>query len=70
MLRGLARLWDLSPDENRLDRIGLGLGADVPMCLAARPLLARGIGEAFVTKEVELTTIESFLAGALAGDHS
>ncbi|SMH41144.1 4-(cytidine 5'-diphospho)-2-C-methyl-D-erythritol kinase [Mesorhizobium australicum] len=53
VLHGLARLWDLSPDDNRLARIGLGLGADVPMCLAARPLLARGIGE-------EITPVDGF----------
>lgn len=53
VLRGLARLWDLSPGEDRLARIGLGLGADVPMCLAARPLLARGIGE-------EITSVDGF----------
>lgn len=53
VLRGLARLWDLTPDESRLARIGLGLGADVPMCLAARPLLARGIGE-------EITPVDGF----------
>jgi len=28
-----------------LARIGVALGADVPMCLSARPLIARGIGE-------------------------
>ena len=28
-----------------LSRIGLSLGADVPMCLAAKPLVARGVGD-------------------------
>jgi 4-diphosphocytidyl-2-C-methyl-D-erythritol kinase len=28
-----------------LARLALGLGADVPMCLASRPLLAHGVGE-------------------------
>ncbi len=45
-LRALARLWGVEPDAAGLAAIGLSLGADVPMCLAARPLLARGIGEA------------------------
>ena len=45
VLRVLADLWRLDLDAPTLARIGLSLGADVPMCLAARPLLARGIGE-------------------------
>ncbi|MBL0937080.1 MAG: 4-(cytidine 5'-diphospho)-2-C-methyl-D-erythritol kinase [Rhizobiaceae bacterium] len=31
--------------DDRLAEIGLKLGADLPMCLAAEPLRARGIGE-------------------------
>jgi len=42
-LRALARLWRIDAD---LAAPGLELGADVPMCLAARSLVARGIGEA------------------------
>ncbi|MEZ5810704.1 MAG: 4-(cytidine 5'-diphospho)-2-C-methyl-D-erythritol kinase [Rhizobiaceae bacterium] len=45
-LRLLARIWNLPAGEGELARIGLALGADVPMCLAGRPLVARGIGEA------------------------
>nr|WP_272213087.1 4-(cytidine 5'-diphospho)-2-C-methyl-D-erythritol kinase [Marinicella sp. W31]MDC2879031.1 4-(cytidine 5'-diphospho)-2-C-methyl-D-erythritol kinase [Marinicella sp. W31] len=44
-LRGLVRLWQPNLDAERLQTIALSLGADVPMCLAARPLIARGIGE-------------------------
>ncbi|MDA4844874.1 4-(cytidine 5'-diphospho)-2-C-methyl-D-erythritol kinase [Hoeflea poritis] len=44
-LRGLMRLWDLSPDDIDLPAIAAGLGADVPMCLVSRPLIARGAGE-------------------------
>ena len=43
-LRGLAELWHIR-DHDALTAIGQGLGADVPMCLAAHPLTARGIGE-------------------------
>ena len=43
-LRGLARFWDLA--ETVSPEQALSLGADVPMCLMGRPLLARGIGEA------------------------
>ncbi|MET2827930.1 4-(cytidine 5'-diphospho)-2-C-methyl-D-erythritol kinase [Mesorhizobium shangrilense] len=45
VLRGLIRIWNLDIDNAVLARIGLALGADVPMCLAAKPLIARGIGE-------------------------
>lgn len=44
-LRGLIRHWRLSIDAGALNGIALTLGADVPMCLASRPLIARGIGE-------------------------
>ena len=45
VLRGLARFWKLDLDAGALSRIGLTLGADVPMCLQGRPLVARGIGD-------------------------
>ena len=44
-LRGLARLWASSLGDADLARLAASLGADVPMCLAARPLVARGVGE-------------------------
>ncbi len=44
-LRGLCRLWGISPDETELARIGLALGADLPVCLAGRPARMSGIGE-------------------------
>lgn len=44
-LRGLMRLWQASLSAETLSEIALSLGADVPMCLDGRPLLARGIGE-------------------------
>jgi 4-diphosphocytidyl-2-C-methyl-D-erythritol kinase len=44
-LRGLAKLWDLDAGIERLAAIAATLGADLPMCLAARPLVARGAGE-------------------------
>ncbi|TIO07110.1 4-(cytidine 5'-diphospho)-2-C-methyl-D-erythritol kinase [Mesorhizobium sp.] len=45
VLRGLAETWGLDLDDAQLARIGLSLGADVPMCLAAKPLIARGVGD-------------------------
>lgn len=44
-LRALARLWRLDGDPADLARIAVGLGADVPMCLASRPAFVGGIGE-------------------------
>ncbi|EIM78280.1 4-diphosphocytidyl-2-C-methyl-D-erythritol kinase [Nitratireductor aquibiodomus RA22] len=45
-LRLLVRHWQIDVDEVALAELGLRLGADVPMCLSSKPLLARGIGEA------------------------
>ncbi|WP_099865231.1 4-(cytidine 5'-diphospho)-2-C-methyl-D-erythritol kinase [Pararhizobium haloflavum] len=42
-LRGLCRLWRIGPEG--LEAVAQELGADVPMCLANRPLRAEGIGE-------------------------
>lgn len=44
-LRGLNRLWALDLDTRVLRDLGLRLGADVPMCVESRPLVARGVGE-------------------------
>ena len=44
-LRGLLRLWDTTLTPDALAGLALQLGADVPMCLYSRPLIARGIGE-------------------------
>ncbi len=45
VLRLLHRRWRLQLGPDRLARIGRSLGADVTMCLASRPLVAKGIGE-------------------------
>lgn len=44
-LRVLVRLWGIAPDADMLARLAQGLGADVPVCLARRPALMRGVGE-------------------------
>lgn len=41
----LSRYWNIEAEPDALAGIALRLGADVPMCLAARPLSARGIGD-------------------------
>ena len=44
-LMALASVWDLAATKQELMRLCPPLGADVPMCLAAHPLIASGIGE-------------------------
>ncbi|MBW8640224.1 4-(cytidine 5'-diphospho)-2-C-methyl-D-erythritol kinase [Hoeflea sp. WL0058] len=43
-LKALRALWRI-PQNADLADLALQLGADVPMCLAGQPLVARGIGE-------------------------
>ena len=43
-LKALCRLWGIDPRDEAVRGVAAALGADVPMCLAARPLVARGIG--------------------------
>lgn len=45
-IKALCQLWDYRPGSEALSKLGLDLGADVPMCLDGRALIARGIGEA------------------------
>jgi len=45
VLRGLARLWGDAADDPALLCAAAGLGADVPVCLAARTAFVGGIGE-------------------------
>jgi 4-diphosphocytidyl-2-C-methyl-D-erythritol kinase len=44
-LRVLARLWKLGVPDDALAKLALGLGADVPVCLAQRPTRMQGVGE-------------------------
>ena len=44
-LRALLRLWRVRIEGERLQRLALALGADVPMCLAGRPAFVGGVGE-------------------------
>jgi 4-diphosphocytidyl-2-C-methyl-D-erythritol kinase len=55
VLRGLVRIWELDLDDAELARTGISLGADVPMCLTAKPLIARGVGD-------ELSIVHGFPA--------
>jgi 4-diphosphocytidyl-2-C-methyl-D-erythritol kinase len=44
-LKGLARLWGIEIAPADLARLGVDLGADVPVCLYGRPAYVSGIGE-------------------------
>ena len=74
-LRLLNRLWGLALPAARLADIALGLGADVPVCLAGEPARMSGIGEligvapalprcgmALVNPGVEVSTADVFRA--------
>jgi len=54
-LKALCRLWDYDPGSETLSTLALNLGADVPMCLDGRPLIARGIGEKLEPVELGFT---------------
>ena len=58
-LKGLNEYWALGLSPDQLCAIGLPLGADVPMCLHGRPLIASGIGE--VIKPVTLPDFHMLL---------
>lgn len=45
-LHALSALWSLDVPAQRLAEIGIALGADVPVCLFARPAMMSGVGEA------------------------
>lgn len=47
-LRGLTKLWGKDLSKVAQIQLALSLGADVPMCLEGRPLIARGIGEELI----------------------
>lgn len=44
-LRGLIRLFELKLSAEKLQQLGLSLGADVPVCLHGKTCRMRGIGE-------------------------
>ena len=64
-LRGLLALWRADLPKGDLDALALGLGADVPMCLAGRPLVARGVGEEITP--LTLPALAMVLANPLVG---
>ena len=44
-LKGLNLLWGLGLTDERLEEIGLGIGADVPFCIRGGLQRAQGVGE-------------------------
>lgn len=47
-LTALSRLWDVSLPQSELQALALALGADVPVCMAGRPMAVSGIGDHMV----------------------
>ncbi len=64
-LRGLLALWRAGLPQDALGSLALSLGADVPMCLAGRPLIARGIGEEITP--LAMPALPMVLANPLVG---
>jgi 4-diphosphocytidyl-2-C-methyl-D-erythritol kinase len=64
-LRGLLTLWQVDLPKAALDAIAVSLGADVPMCLAGKPLIARGIGEDITP--VSMPALAAVIANPLVG---
>lgn len=64
-LRGLVAFWQADPPRTVLDALAIGLGADVPMCLESRPLVARGVGEEIV--RLAMPALSLVLANPLVG---
>jgi 4-diphosphocytidyl-2-C-methyl-D-erythritol kinase len=64
-LRGLLTLWQAAVPKAELDAMAISLGADVPMCLASRPLIARGVGEDITP--VPMPSLPMVLANPLVG---
>lgn len=48
-LQAVSGLWQLNREAVDLADLGLSLGADLPVCLAGRPTLVRGIGETLIS---------------------
>jgi len=63
--RGLLTLWQADVPKAELDAMAISLGADVPMCLASRPLIARGVGEDITP--VPMPSLPMVLANPLVG---
>jgi 4-diphosphocytidyl-2-C-methyl-D-erythritol kinase len=59
-LRLLARVNGIALDDERLTTAALAVGADVPVCLASRPRIMRGVGEK-LSAPVELPPLPAVL---------
>jgi 4-diphosphocytidyl-2-C-methyl-D-erythritol kinase len=59
-LRLVARANGLALDDPRLNEVALMVGADVPVCLASRPRIMRGVGE-LLADAIELPPLAAVL---------
>lgn len=60
-LRALNQLWQLALPDAALMALAPKLGADVAMCIASRPAIARGIGEKLEPLAVPLPALHGVL---------
>lgn len=79
-LLGLAHLWQLNWDEDRLAALGLTLGADVPVFVRGHAAFAQGVGEQLtpvdpaepwyvvLVPQVSVSTVEIFSHPQLTRD--
>lgn len=63
-LSGLAKLWGLPEEQNRLQKLAQKLGADVPACLSRKAVWAEGIGEK-ITPLAEMPPMHFVLANPM-----
>jgi len=56
VLLALNYLWNLAVDRSELEKIGLTLGADVPVFIHGHNTFAEGVGEAFTDIDLPPTT--------------
>lgn len=47
-LTALSRLWNIALPQSEMTALALALGADVPVCMAGRPMAVSGIGDHMV----------------------
>jgi 4-diphosphocytidyl-2-C-methyl-D-erythritol kinase len=63
-LVALNRLWGCGLDRDALQRLGLGIGADVPVFVHGRAAWAEGVGEAFTAIELPQAVYALFVPDA------
>ena len=66
-LRGLAEAYGLEMSTSDMHRLALGLGADVPVCLASQTVWMSGIGDTLTPLPAALPSVDIVLVNPLVG---